>query len=663
VSRIPAKALPLLLLTLLLAFPAARTAHAAGEAAKAPPASDNVAAARAPGSDNGVIRQETVQKNARIEFTLRPHHTATVVEGELAELTFRITDNTTGVPIPSLSPAAWLDKAEDPGAGGSLMKLSCQDKIKNFLGGTLGFTPLLDLSSYFVLGMNNDSTISVYDPVRGVSGITQLYTMVYLKRPGEDWAFDRDGKFLYVTMPKADAVSVVDLETFKIVRDVPVGDNPVRVASQPDGRYVWVALDAPKGKPGALVAIDPEKKEVAGRVPLGSGHHEIAFSDDSLVAFVTNEADGTLDVVDLQKKEKVRTLPVGGAAGGVSYSTQGKAAYAASGATGEVAVVDAKGREATSRIRLDPGISAVRFEPQGRYGFVINPALSKAYVLDAATNRVIHTVNTGEGPDQITFTKDFAYIRSRKTTWVSTVSLAALGKEDTLPVVNVQIGARPPADSPYRSVADAVYPAYLQGHTLIANPADAMLYYYMEGMNASMGGFKSVGGHVPRAVRLVDRTLKEREKGVYSSTIRIPVSGTIQLALFVNSPRVAHCFEFESAANPLFEKGKRPRIEYLLKDRNVVPGEPVPLRFRLFIAGTNTPVQDLKDVTVRALHSTGMPTYAFPAVHKGDGVYEATLSLKQPGFYRLLTSSAKGGIRAGDLDDFVVNAKRPLPKP
>ena len=65
-----------------------------------------------------------------------------------------------------------------------------------------------------------------------------------------------------------------------------------------------------------------------------------------------------------------------------------------------------------ARLETKPGIKTVRFDPSGRYGFAANQKEDAVYIFDAATNRPLQTVPVEKGPNQISFTKTFAYIRS-----------------------------------------------------------------------------------------------------------------------------------------------------------------------------------------------------------------------------------------------------------
>jgi YVTN family beta-propeller protein len=613
---------------------------------------DASAAAKGSAEATGVVREEIVRQDAKIEFAVRPLLAPEITEGELAEVSLRITDATTGDPIGSLTPSAWLDVAQRSGADG-VPVTSCDDKIRAFLGGVVGYRPMLDLNSYYILGMNNDATISVFDPVQGIAGVTQLYAMIHLKRPGEDWADDQDGKHLFITMPRANAVAVANLETFKVVAEIPVGKNPVRIARQPDGKYIW-ALMEPKGEAGGVAVIDAEEKKVVATLPVGKGHHEIAFSDDSLYAFATNAEDGTLSVYDVRALKKIRDVPVGKLPVAVGYSPRSKAAYVAGAATGEITVVDGTRHEVVARIPTAPGLRAMRLAPGERFGIAANQRESRAYVFDTSTNRVVREFPTEPGPDQVAFTEDFLYIRSGRSPTVTVLKITALEQEGTLPVVTVRAGSVPPGESRFDSVADAIAPALVQGHALIANPSDARIYYYMEGMNAPMGSYRSVGGHIPRAVRVVDRTLKEGEKGVYSARVRLPMYGKLQLALLLDSPRVIHCFEFAARENPMWEGDTSVGIEYLTEATKVPAGRKYTLRFRLFRERGYRPVEEQKDVLVQVVHPTWMTNEKYRARHVGEGIYEADFALSRPGPHYVLVTSMGLGLHQDALPHFMV---------
>ncbi len=93
---------------------------------------------------------------------------------------------------------------------------------------------------------------------------------------------------------------------------------------------------------------------------------------------------------------------------------------------------------------------------------------------------------------------------------------------------------------------------------LVANPADRVIYYYSEGMAAPMGSFQNYRRN-PRALMVVDRSLREVTSGVYSTTTKLPKSGIYDVAFLLDSPRITHCFNAEAKPNPDVPPGKTGR--------------------------------------------------------------------------------------------------------
>ena len=591
--------------------------------------------------EDGSVSQTIEQKGVKVEFTVTPLMQKVLMEGELAELKFKVTDSTTGESVPALRPLAWLDARQPNVKTPMFGAITCDDKIRTYLKGVLSYRPLVDFNSYYILTLNNDSTISVIDPYISLAGITQLYAMVYMKASGEDWSFGDTNKFLFVTMPKADAVAVISTESFKIEKGIAVGRNPMRIALQPDRKYLVVGIEPPQDKEGGVTVIDTTKQEAVAVIPTGNGRHEIAFSDDSLFAFVTNSKDSTLTVIDMQTLKKVKDIPLKGRPASVAYSGLSKAAYVALEDEGSLVVVDGKAHAETARIMLKPGLRVVRFAPGDKWAFVANAVDNVVNIIDVATNTVTHTQPVGKQPDQIVFSSAFAYIYTSQDDKTTLIDHLSLGKKEELIIHNIPLWQKPPGTSRYRSVADAIVISPYEGHAIIANPADEKVYYYMEGMNAAMGTFRSYGGHLPKAAKVVDRSLRPVEAGVYSSSVRLPVSGEYDAAFLLDMPKVVHCFNFSALVNPVFEKGKAHLLEVISTEREAAAGEDFTLNFRFIQNWDKQPITEQADVTIMSIHSSGMPTANHAAKYNGDGSYSAVMRFTMPGYYSIVIKSSK----------------------
>ena len=77
--------------------------------------------------------RRAVRDGVAIDFTLtRSGEPGPVREGDLAEVRFRMTDVSTGRPVPGLKPAAWMDMAGVV-AGKPGQDRACKDKVSLYL--------------------------------------------------------------------------------------------------------------------------------------------------------------------------------------------------------------------------------------------------------------------------------------------------------------------------------------------------------------------------------------------------------------------------------------------------------------------------------------------------------------------------------------------------
>jgi hypothetical protein len=208
------------------------------------------------------------------------------------------------------------------------------------------------------------------------------------------------------------------------------------------------------------------------------------------------------------------------------------------------------------------------------------------------------------------------------------------------------------------SIADSIVPAVNEAAVLVVSPADATVYYYMEGMNAPMGAFRNYG-HAPRAVEVANRALKETEPGLYTATVRVPASGTFDVAYLNESPRFMHCFSFEASPNPEVQNAYKPMdVDFLMEKRRVSAGNTKNLRFRITDPRTGQPRTDVEDATVLYYRAPNFGRTTVPARHVGDGIYEAELDFKQAGAYYVFVESRSEKMKYQDLDYLTLMAVR-----
>src|ERR1043165_572880 len=565
-----------------------------------------------------VVRAQQVfsEQGVSIEFSAVPRPVA----GEETTVQFKITGTSGGVPLSNLRPVAWLDQRE-PSQRSTLSQ--CKEKVQAFLQASFTRRPTLDLNAYYILALNNDPNISVINPLSGF-GVSKLLTLIPLQSRGEDWVMTDDNKRLYVSMPAINQIALIDVPTWKVIANIDAGVKPTRLALQHDQNYLWV------GTEDGVTIIDTVSAIPAAHIKTAAGPHELAFNDDDTIAFVTNRSDGTVSIIDIRKLASLKQIKLGSKPTAIAYSSLSKTAYVAGETGGTILAIGGSRNDVIARIEVEGGVRAIALPPEGHFGFALNATNDVVDIFDVSSNRVVHTVPVEKGSDQISFTRQFAYVRSVKSEFVTMISLASLGKE--APVTRFPAGQRAPGESD--SIAPAIVAAPEEGSVLVANPADQTIYYYTEGMAAPMGSFQNYKRE-PRAVLVLDNSLRETDRGVYSSSVRLPAAGVYDVVFLLDAPRVVNCFQISVADNPAYPKKIETavKIEPLNTQTAVNAKEKFTLRFKVLDAKTGTPKADLQDITMLAFLAPGIWQQREPAKPAAGGSYEVSFVPPEPGVY------------------------------
>jgi YVTN family beta-propeller protein len=639
------------------AFAASVAAGAPGPKNDAPPA--------APGTKSAPPAAEVPDRYVRegivIEFKANRAEDPKkreLMEGDLAELRFKLTEEATGQPIRGNTPGAWLDIGNVIQGKPSAQVKSCKEKVAMYMRGIVGLRPMLDLNSYYVLVLNRDASISVIDPLVSLAGVTSTLARIQISRPGADWVKSADDKRIFVSMPFAGKVGVIDGDNFKVIANIEAGRNPTRVYLQPDGRYLWVGNDAKVSDASGVTVIDAQTLKPVKSFLTGIGHHEIAVSEDNRIALVTNRDSGTVSLIDVREMKAVREIKTGGVPISVGYSALARAAYVADGRGGIVSVLAAPDFKPVKRVVLRPGLGPLRFTLDGRYAFVVNTSENLVHVIDASSNELIHDIPVSGQPYQLALTRAFAYVRALASERVTMINLLSLGRGNKPAVQGFNAGAAPPKAGGELPLADSIAPAIGDAAVLITNPGDNTTYFYMEGMNAPSSNYQSYGASA-RAVTVVDRSLKETEPGVYSSKVRIPVAGRYDVAFLLESPQLVNCFSLEAKPNPLLASHRsRVVVEFLMKKREVPLGATVPVRFKVK-TGDGKPKTGLKDLRVLSYLVPGQRRNETFAREVEPGVYEASVKIEERGAYAINVASKELEKDFKDLAFITLRTARP----
>ena len=571
--------------------------------------------------------------------------------GQDVRLTVRLSDAMSGAPLAAANPAAWLSLNR---RGSPPSEPICSREVAAYLGSNPFVRPDVDLTGFTLVVMNRDPSVTVLDPQGGFGG-SRMLAMLPLESPGADMAVGLKPPRLYVTEPGARRLAVIDAERWEQPVSVALSDPPAAMQLQHDGRRLWVAA----ARDGAVTALATDDLAMAARIPIGGGAHLMAMTADDHRLLVTNQDDGSVTVIDPQGLAPVATVPVGTAPRAMVMSTLAGLAYVA--LADSIAVIDPARGALAGHIDSVAVATAIAISPDGRWGFAASPGANQVSIFDTTTNRLVQTMMVADAPFQIAFTDSDAYIRRRDSEAVTLVPLAPLRAEGhAVAHGEFPAGEKQVAATIGDTLATSMVAVPGEASMLLASPAEHAIHYYHEGMAAPTDSFDDFG-HQPVALALIDRSLRQTERGTYSTIARLPQPGVYDLALLLDSPRVAHCFVLD-ATEGFGASASAARLEPVTLPRTVPAGSPVALAFRVMGSPAQPVVATTAAVTALVILSPGSWYKRVPMVSADDAIWRLEFTPPRAGAYLLAFDAPDLGLDVDSGPHFTLEAVGP-PKP
>lgn len=123
-----------------------------------------------------------------------------------------------------------------------------------------------------------------------------------------------DGKEVWVGLNAEGAIDIVDTVTNKFKEKIKLGERPYRVRFTPDGRFVVATMPGTK----ELIVIDAATRKEVRRMKLENAPMGIVFSKDGKTAFISAVEEDAVLKVDLEKYALVGKVAGGQAPDGVA---------------------------------------------------------------------------------------------------------------------------------------------------------------------------------------------------------------------------------------------------------------------------------------------------------------------------------------------------------
>ncbi len=532
-----------------------------------------------------------------------------------AQAEIRLSEAASGRALSGAQPAAWLLARRSEAVAS---ERSCEDKAAALVSGSLGARADVDLNGYRLLTLNQDNTLAFINPHVGLQN-SKLESIVQLPATGHDIVAAPRWQRLFVSLRDAGSVAVVDLSERRLLRVLSTGpgSQPTRLALDEDAQRVWVGLDGSD----QVLALDASTGVEMGRVQVGQGLHTLALAPGLPWLFVTNSASNSVTLIDKNRLQVVAQVAVGQTPVAARWSVSAQRLAVLSINAGELALIDAKAQAVTARVALERGAAELGLFDDGRRALVLNGRTGSLDLLDLATPRVVSQMPVGGQPDQLAFSREYAYVRSQQSANVQVVNLAQ-ARAGHLQSVVVPMGRSTPADAPEAmNVATVFGPAPEGNGVLQANPGDGRIYRYAEGMMVPVGSFSNYRRQA-RALLVLDTSLVERSPGRFETSMRIERPGRYDLVVRNLRPSVTACFVVEASGAPHEERlALVPKVALL----SVEPKGPQTAVVSFSLADAAGQPLDATDVRLLAVQWRGTAQLRVRAQRLGSGRYTARL--------------------------------------
>lgn len=193
-------------------------------------------------------------------------------------------------------------------------------------------------------------------------------------------AVSPDGRFAVTTHPGAGGISVIDLAKSTVNRTVATGLVPNYAIFTPDGQRLFVT----NAGDNTVSEISVGAWTVTRNIATGGSPEHLVLSKDNGTLFVNNVAEGTVSVISVDEGRVTRTFQAGSVPHGIDISDDGRTLFVSSQGDGKLVAIEI----ATGEVRelaLAPAPYHVTAVRDTGMLYVSSRAESRLWVVDQKT--------------------------------------------------------------------------------------------------------------------------------------------------------------------------------------------------------------------------------------------------------------------------------------
>ncbi len=137
--------------------------------------------------------------------------------------------------------------------------------------------------------------------------------------------------------------------------------SPMNLAVSPDGRHLFAtAQDA-----GQLLVIDTETRKVIKKIPVGHKPYEVILDRTGKTAWVSNQWSDNISVIDVDKMQVTDTLSTGNGPAGLSLDAEGSNLYVVNSYSSDLSLIDLATGIERKRLPMGNNPTGTALSPDG----------------------------------------------------------------------------------------------------------------------------------------------------------------------------------------------------------------------------------------------------------------------------------------------------------
>ena len=192
-------------------------------------------------------------------------------------------------------------------------------------------------------------------------------------------AITPDGQWVYVSDAATGELSVIELQTRRVVDRVYVGAGAHHLAISPDFSRAWVALGETAGTIVVLDTTKQNRPRVVGRIHPKVAAHDLVFAPDGRTVWVSSASAPFVSVLNASSGRLVATVPAGPGPQHIAFGAYARApVFITSGYGSTLEAVTVATRKVSRRVAVPYG----SFNLATAGGFVVTSSLLNGAVTE-----------------------------------------------------------------------------------------------------------------------------------------------------------------------------------------------------------------------------------------------------------------------------------------